>query len=98
MRIVWTDRAKARLHQIHTYIAQDQPLNADRVVDRLTQRVVQLIEHPRSGRMVEKYQRDELRELTEAPYRIIYLILPERIDIVTVRDSRRVLPRRLTDL
>jgi toxin ParE1/3/4 len=98
MRVVWTDRAKARLRQIHTYIAQDQPLNADRVADRLTRRVAQLAEHPRSGRVVEKYQRDDLRELIDAPYRIIYLILAERIDIVTVRDSRRVLPRRPTDL
>ena len=41
MRVVWTDRAKARLRQIHAYIAQDQPLNADRMVDRLTSRVAQ---------------------------------------------------------
>ena len=98
MRVVWTDRAKGRLRQIHAYIAQDQPLNADRVVDRLTRRVAQLAEHPRSGRVVERYQRDDLRELIDTPYRIIYLILAERIDIVTVRDSRRVLPRRLSDL
>lgn len=98
MRVVWTDRARARLRQIHAYIAQDQPLNADRVVDRLTRRVAQLAEHPRSGRVVEQYQREDLRELIDAPYRVIYLILAERIDIVTVRDSRRVLSRRLTDL
>jgi addiction module RelE/StbE family toxin len=98
MRVVWTDRAKARLRQIHAYIAQDQSLNAERMVDRLTQRVAQLDEHPRSGRMVEKYRREDLRELIEAPYRIVYLILPDRIDIVTVRDTRRVLPRRLSDL
>jgi plasmid stabilization system protein ParE len=98
MRVVWTDRAKARLCQIHAYIAQDQPLNAERVVDRLTRRVGQLAAHPQSGRIVEQYQRDDLRELIEAPYRIIYLILSDRIDIVTVRDSRRVLPRRLSTL
>ena len=48
--------------------------------------------------MVEGYRRDDLRELIESPYRIIYLILPQRIDILTVRDSRRVLPRRLEEL
>lgn len=98
MRVVWTHRAKARLRQIHRYIARDQPLNADRVVDRLTRRVAQLAEHPRSGRVVENFQREDLRELIEAPYRIIYLVLAERIDILTVRDTRRVLPRRLDDL
>ena len=95
MRVVWTDRAKARLRQIHTHIAQDQPINAERMVDRVTRRVAQLAEHPRSGRMVDEYQREDLRELIEAPYRIVCLILPDRIDIVTVRDTRRVLPRRL---
>ena len=44
MRVVWTDRAKARPHEIHAYIAQDQPRNADRVVDRLTRRVEQLVQ------------------------------------------------------
>ncbi len=78
MRVVWTDRAKARLRQIPTYIAQDQPINAERMVDRLTHRVAQLAEHPRSGRIVEKYQREDLRELIEAPYRIVYLIGPDR--------------------
>lgn len=98
MRIVWTDRALARLRQIRTYIAQDQPLNADRMIVRLVRRVEPLAVHPHMGRIVEKYQREDLRELIQAPYRIIYLILPDRIDIVTVRDSRRVLPRRLSDL
>ena len=98
MRVVWTDRAKARLRQIHAYIAQDQPLNADRMVDRLTSRVAQLAEHPRSGRIVEKFKRDDLREVIESPYRIVYLLLPDRIDIMTVRDTRRVLPRHLEEL
>ena len=98
MRVVWTDRAKTRLHQIHAHIAQDQPVNADRVVDRLTRRVAQLVDQPRSGRVVAMYQRDDLRELIESPYRIIYLVRAERIDIVTVRDTHRRLPRRLNDL
>ena len=98
MRVVWTDRAKARLHEIHAYIAQDQPLNADRVVDRLTQRVGQLAQFPNSGPIIERYRGEGLRELLESPYRIVYLILAERIDIVTVRDMRRVLPRRAEDL
>lgn len=97
MKVVWTDRAKARLHQIHGYIAQEHPLNASRVVDRLTLRVAQLAEHPHSGRVVVVYQGRELRELIESRYRIIYQVLADRIDIVTVRDTRRRLPRRLSD-
>lgn len=97
MRVVWTERAKARLRQIHRHIALDQPINADGVVDRLTRRVDQLTEFPRSGRMLPRMQREDLRELIEAPYRLVYLILPDRIAILTVRDTRRVLPRRLEE-
>lgn len=98
MRVVWTDRAKARLHEIHAYIALDQSLNADRVVDRLTRRVDQLSAFPESGQIMERYRREGLRELIEPPHRIVYRIHADRIDIVTVRDMRRVLPRRPKDL
>ena len=69
MRVVWTDRAKARLRQIHTYIAQDQPIDAERMVDRLTRRVAQLAEHPRSGRIVEKYQDSNNKSLAQGERR-----------------------------
>ncbi|MDQ2070769.1 type II toxin-antitoxin system RelE/ParE family toxin [Natronospira bacteriovora] len=99
MRLVWTARARARLRQIHGYIArEDHPLNAERVVERITRRVEPLLEHPRLGRVVERYQREDIRELIESPYRIIYLIADDRIDILTVRDTRRLLPRRLDEL
>jgi toxin ParE1/3/4 len=100
MRLAWTARAKARLRQIRAYIAHEDghPINADRVVERILRRVEPLTEQPRLGRVVERYQRDDIRELIEAPYRIVYLIGAERIDILTVRDTRRLLPRRLNDL
>lgn len=98
MKVVWTARARARLRQIYNYIAKDQPRNAERVVDRITRRAEQLAEQPRSGRMVENYQHDDIRELIERPYRIIYLIFTDRIEILTVRDTRRVLPRQLDEL
>ena len=56
------------------------------------------MEQPRSGRIMAYYQRDDIRELIERPYRIIYHVLPDRIEILTVRDSGRVLPRRLDEL
>lgn len=98
MRVVWTERAKGRLRHICAYVAKDQPENADRLADLLTCRVMQLAEQPRTGRVVEKYEREDLSELIKPPYRIAYLVLIDRIDIITVRDTRRVLPRRLDDL
>ena len=44
------------------------------------------------------YPRADLRELLERPYRIIYRVTPERIDILTVMHYRQLLPRLADDL
>ncbi|WP_428382048.1 type II toxin-antitoxin system RelE/ParE family toxin [Nevskia ramosa] len=100
MKVFWTDRAKARLREIHDYIAQDAPLAAPKVVRRLVQCSRQLAELPWSGRSVPEYQQDDLRELLERPYRIIYVVLPDqgRVDVLTVRHYRQLLSSDLTEL
>ncbi|MDB5985482.1 MAG: hypothetical protein JWR16_535 [Nevskia sp.] len=70
------------------------------VVRRLVLRSRQLAMLPRSGRSVPEYQREDIRELLVRPYRIIYLVLPEqeRIDVLTVRHYRQLLPGDLAEL
>lgn len=94
----WTLKARHRLQQLYDRIAEDQPLNAQRFVDRLTRRADALAAHPLTGRVVEKYQREDIREVYEGRYRMVYRVLPDRIDILTVRHGARLLPDRLSDL
>lgn len=96
MKVHWTDRAKSRLRLIHDYIAQDAPLIASEVVERLLHRSLQIGELPYSGREVPEYQREDVREILERPYRILYRIRPERIDVITVMHYRQLLPDDLT--
>ena len=98
MKVNWTQKSRHRLQQLYDYIAEDQPPNAIRFIDQITRRVQVLAEHPRSGKKVSKYQRDDIREIYEGRYRIIYRILPERIDILTIRHSARLLPHQLKNL
>lgn len=98
MRVHWTDRAKARLKLILDYIAQDTPLVATQVIERLIRRSQQLGELPHSGRAVPEYQREDLREILERPYRLIYRILADRIDIITVMHYRQLLPSDIAKL
>lgn len=49
MRVAWTDEARAHLAGIHAFIKRDAPFYATQMVDKLTRRVDQLIDHPRSG-------------------------------------------------
>lgn len=81
-----------RLAQIHEYIAKDQPRNAARFIDRVTRHGDRIGDHPYAGRMVPEYQQEDLREVLEGAYRIIYRILADRVDIVTVRHGSQLLP------
>ena len=65
------------------------------MVDKLTRRVDQLIDHPRSGRVVPKYDDESLRELIVNPYRLVYRLKPDRIDIIAVFHSAQQLPDSL---
>lgn len=98
MKIIWSPTAIADLAAIAEYIAQDHPQAAWRLIQRLRLRTRRLAQHPRLGRAVPEWEAEEIRELIEAGHRIIYQILPRRIEIVTVLDGRRRLPPTTNDL
>jgi len=98
MNVNWTRKGRQRLQQLYDYIAEDQPANALSFIDLLTRRVEMLAEHSRSGTIVSRYDRDDIREIYEGRYRIVYRILPDRIDILTVRHGARRLPEKIKNL
>ena len=71
MNVHWTETAIEHLVAIYERIAQDAPLYAHRMVDRLTRRSEQIATFPESGRMVPEYEAPDVREVIESPYRII---------------------------
>jgi toxin ParE1/3/4 len=91
MRLHWTPEAKAQLRAIEAYIAKDSPAAAKRTIGRIAQRCRQAAELPNSGRQVIEFPRADLRELLERPYRILYRIREEQVDIVTIWHYRRIL-------
>ncbi|MBS0437996.1 MAG: type II toxin-antitoxin system RelE/ParE family toxin [Proteobacteria bacterium] len=98
MKVFWTDRAKQRLRKIHAYIARDAPQAADRVARAVLLRSRDLETHAYAGRRVPEYARNDVRELMQRPYRIIYAILPDRIDVVAVMHYRQLLPGDVDEL
>ena len=84
MKVHWTDTAEKHLDTIYSYIAQNSPEYAKRMVDRLTRRSQQISAYPLSGRIVPEYEIDTIREVIEGPYRIIYHIKPDQIDVLAV--------------
>jgi plasmid stabilization system protein ParE len=91
VKVLWTESAFAHLQAIHDYLAQTSPEYALRIVDRLTARSIQIATFPFSGRMVPEYELNEVREVVEGPYRIIYLIdsKQEKVEAIAVIHSSR---------
>lgn len=89
MKVHWTKTAEEHLDAIYSYIALDSPEYAKHMVDRLTHRSEQIAQFPLSGRKVPEYGLDKIREVIESPYRIIYYIKPDQIDILAVIHTAR---------
>lgn len=92
MRVIWSAEAARCLREIVAYIAQDSPTAARKVAARLLLRSRQLREPPLLGRRMHEYPDDDLRELLERPYRLIYRVTPDGIEIVTLKHYRQRLP------
>jgi len=92
MRVHWTENAIGHLVNIYEYIAINSPTFAKRMVDRITRRSEQIADHPFSGRKVPEYESDDVRELIETPYRIIYRIKSDQIDVLAVIHGTRLFP------
>lgn len=95
MRVHWTQNAIKHLADIHAYISENSQIYAARMVDRLTKRTEQIAAFPRSGRMVPEFQAEDIREVIESPYRIIYRIKPEQIDVLAVIHGARQIDRHM---
>ncbi len=92
MKVYWTDTAIEHLSAIHDYIALNSTKYAQRVVDRLTRRSQQIGNFPLSGRIVPEFEVEQIREVIEGQYRIIYYIKPEQIDVLAVIHGGQKIP------
>lgn len=91
MNVRWTDNAIDHLTNIYEYIALNSPMYAKQMVDRITRRSQQIADQPLSGRKVPEYDAEDIRELIERPYRIIYRIKENQIDVLAVIHGARLL-------
>ncbi|MGD9636752.1 MAG: type II toxin-antitoxin system RelE/ParE family toxin [Pirellulales bacterium] len=90
--MVWTESAQAHLAAIHAYISRDSPRYAQAMIDRITRRAEQCRDWPLAGARVPEYDQDEIREVLQHPYRIIYRVRPTHVEIVAVVHGARLLP------
>ncbi len=91
-RLVWTRPALEDVQQIHDHIARDSPRYARAVTEQLFAAVERLPAHPLSGRVVPELEQATVREVIEAPYRIVYRVRADVLEILTVVHSARRFP------
>ncbi len=92
MRVYWTDTAVAQLLAIFERIANDSEIYALQVAERLTSRTEQLAAFPHSGRAVPEYEGQNIREVIESPYRIIYKVDADQVNVLAVVHGQQMLP------
>ena len=73
------------------YQSQGVPEVGERFVADIVARIEVLTQHPDLGRIVPEFDQPLLRELIHPPFRIVYRREPERIRIVRIWRSERVL-------
>ena len=95
VQIKWTHQALSDLNSIYEYIANDSRKYAKIQVIKLRSRTHILKSNPYVGKLVPELRRENLRELIEGNYRIIYnLIDTNKINIITIHHTSRELFRR----
>jgi toxin ParE1/3/4 len=87
MNVVWSDRALRSLAAIHAHISDDSEATAHRVIDRILKRGDQISAFPFSGRIVPHPRHSNVRELIENPYRILYRIRKNEVEVIDVFHS-----------
>src|SRR5260370_31677166 len=90
--IDWSGTARQDLKAICGYGAQDSGVYDKRLVDRIREKVQLLKNFPELGARVEDWETENIREIQEGNYRIIYRTKANSIQILTVIHAARQLP------
>jgi len=90
-RIIVSPKALADLDEIHATIARRHPENATRFVRKIRDQIDRLDTLPEgySKAPEARYFNEPLRHVTVWPYRIVYRVSGDTVEVVTVRHGAR---------
>lgn len=91
-RLVLAPRARADLFDIDAYIAERNPLAAQRLIERLIQAMKTLARTPLIGRTCEDLGLPSVRRLVVEKHHIFYVLDGNALKIVRVIHGRRDVP------
>lgn len=92
MNILITDSAKEDLKSIQKYYRELKvPDIANEQITEILEKVERLTDHPESERAVPEFNNVQIREIICPPYRVVYLLTDQAIQIIRVWRSERTL-------
>ena len=92
MKIYWSPLAVERLEEIYDYILNDSVSAAQNLIENIFNKVESLSDNSERGRVVPESNREDVRELFEGEYRIIYKLESKKLFVLTIRNFKQLLP------
>lgn len=93
MSVAWSETAATQLQAIRDYLARSSPGYAQALAGRIVARTQTLDGQPLLGAEVPEYGHPDVREVFEHPYRILYRVAEQDVQVIGVIHSSRRLPR-----
>jgi len=90
--IRWSEEAVERLKEQGRYVAFHNPKAAKALIRRLRKKVQALKELPLMGRIVPELEQEDIREIIDKQYRIVYQVTEDYIEIITIFETRQLFP------
>ena len=92
VEVKWTTQTLDDIENIANFIAKDSEHYAVVQTERFFEKARILETHPLAGHFVPELKSENIRQLIEGNYRIIYTIVSaDRIDILTIHHGKRLL-------
>lgn len=93
----WTGPARFDLKEIRDYIARDSRFYAEKVSLEIIEKSEILDSFPEVGRIVPEIGDPNIRELFIYSYRLIYGILPTKIEVLALIHGKRDFMKQFTN-
>lgn len=92
VKVRWSRRIIAELHEAREYLQPFSPASAERLTDALFAKGALLERQPSLGRIVPEAERSDVRELFYKKYRLIYRVVSDtEILMLTLHPALRPL-------
>lgn len=97
-KVIWSPSTKQDLEDIVLFIAEENPINANKIFSKIREKAENLESFPDKGKVVPELKNFFIKsylQVASRPWRVIYRINNNVVYVIAVLDSRRDLDELL---